>query len=120
VVGNNNLIDFRAPGFIGAFMILGGMIGVVSLTLVFVLFARFMWQQLSKLYIAPVAKASFILYLLILSIEGKFLLRNFVAWNIAILICEFIFRNILMFKDSVDADIPVSTSYVSGANQIRG
>ncbi len=99
VVGITNPYDFRAPGIVGAFMLMGGELGVVLFTIATVIIVFFFWRWASRFQTAPVVLTILSFYILELISEGKLVFQNFIVLLFSILLCEFVFRRFLRVRN---------------------
>jgi hypothetical protein len=96
VLGFTILGDFRSPGLVGAFMLLGGFPGVIILWMVFIFLVYYMWEKMSLLKSAPVALATFACFLFSFVGEGTLQVQDWVSCVGAIYVCEWIYRRALL------------------------
>ncbi len=104
VVGLKIPADFWAPGLVGAFLVLGGQIGVVVFMVFYVLAVGKAWRWLSMFQAGPVVLSVFAYYILILSSGGEFYFPEVVGLSITILVCETAYKNWLL---------PVGTEWIA-------
>jgi hypothetical protein len=95
MISNPN--DHAAPGLVGTFMILGGVPGVLILTVAFVTAVRTVWSLLARLRVAPVALAVFATALLAYTSDGGSSPQNLIAAILSGLAAEVVYR-ILMTR----------------------
>jgi hypothetical protein len=84
--------DFRAPGFVGSCMVLGGMVGVVWLSIAFMIGLAIAWRALSKAR-TPIVLKAYVGNMFLLSVsENPFAYKTIVGMIVTCLTIEFCWR----------------------------
>jgi len=97
--------DFRAPGIVGAFMLLGGTVALGVLLLVYLLGTNLLWTWASKLKSAPVALALTGSALVFFTSEGGLVIPNIVSLLFSIALCELLFRYVFLKRTNHRAQV---------------
>jgi hypothetical protein len=92
--------DFRAPGFVGAFILMASPVGALLLTALFVVAMGLLWRWLWGLRTASVALALCAQYILGFASEGLMQWQQVVALAVAIWICEWLYTVMLVTPDT--------------------
>lgn len=90
--------ELRAPGLVASSMLLGGVPGVMGMWVGFVLFADFLWKWLSRFQTAPVVLTIGAYYVFAFAMGGMLSYRDFVSLLITVLMCEWLYRNVLVLR----------------------
>jgi hypothetical protein len=95
VVGITLLTDFRAPGVVGAFMLLGGTTGLLVFPALYVAAFSALWNSLAKLRSAPVALAVSASWFLYITMEGALQYQSLVSLLAVVALGEWSYRRYL-------------------------
>jgi hypothetical protein len=114
VVGLDLEGDFRAPGFVGAFMLLGGFAGVVIFTALYTVFLWAVWRWAGSLRTGVVARAWMVSSLIFLVSENPIYPQYVVGTLLTVAGMELVFRRFLATstaepKGSVQLAAPAGT-----------
>lgn len=80
IVGVKWAEDFREPGFVGSFILLGDSLGSLCLTLGLLIVCKFAWTWMQRSPIFSVLSAYSAMYLLVLLVGGTFLAGDFISY----------------------------------------
>lgn len=101
--------DYRSPGLVGAFMLIGGAAGVVFFTVLYILLTHLMWTLFSKFSTAPVSLAITGGALLTSTSEGTLLFQDLLAVVFVCLLCEGLYTRLLsMPTNALNGALPQS------------
>jgi hypothetical protein len=116
VVGVTTPGDFRAPGFLGGFILLVGSAGAIALVALFVVAMGVLWRWLQGLRTAPVALALCAQYILGFTSEGTMQWQQAMSLLVVILTCEWLYRVVLREPGAMGAQDGVHAEPRPGAS----
>nr|UXE44913.1 hypothetical protein Hi04_10k_c3883_00022 [uncultured bacterium] len=114
VVGLDLEGDFRAPGFVGAFMLLGGFPAVIICTALYIVFLWAVWRWAGNLQTGVVARAWLVSSLIFLVSENPIYPQYVVGTLLTIAGMELVYRRFL-----VTASPPIVPVEFAGPNPTR-
>jgi hypothetical protein len=90
--GINAAADFRAPSLVGAFLLIGGPIGLLVLSFAYPASIYLLWNAVSRLACGPACLAWFGLFILNQTSEGTFRPSSWFTFGLTVVVCEFLAR----------------------------